>query len=76
MRIGFDVAQTCAQRAGCGWYADSLVRAMVEVAPENGDFLYHQFGRKINEDTTPGTFLKQSFWLAVGSMEPRPRKLM
>lgn len=75
MRIGFDVAQTCAQRAGCAWYADSLVRAMVEVAPENEYYLYHQFGRWINEDTTPGTFLKHPsvrmpFW-DVGSDNAR-----
>jgi len=75
MRIGFDVAQTCAQRAGCAWYADSLVRAMVEVAPENEYYLYHQFGRWINEDTTPGTFLKHPsvrmpFW-DVGSENAR-----
>lgn len=58
MRIGFDVSQTCAERAGCAWYADSLVRAMVEVAPENEYFLYHQFGNWINEDTSTGTFLE------------------
>jgi len=58
MRIGFDVAQTCAQRAGCAWYADSLVRAMVEVAPENQYILYHQFGNWINEETGAGTFIE------------------
>ena len=58
MRIGFDVSQTCTERAGCAWYADSLVRAMVEVAPENEYFLYHQFGNWINDDTSRGTFLE------------------
>jgi len=58
VRIGFDVAQTCAQRAGCAWYADSLVRAMVKVAPENEYLLYHQFGRWINADTERGTVLQ------------------
>lgn len=57
MRIGFDVAQTCTQRAGCGWYADSLIRALVEVAPENDYFLYHQFGDWINDDVCGGTVL-------------------
>src|SRR5260370_27471906 len=58
MRIGFDVAQTCGQRAGCAWYADSLARALVEVAPENRYFLYHQFGNWINEDTSAGTYIE------------------
>ena len=55
MRIGFDVSQTCVARAGCAWYADSLVRAMVEVAPEHSYWLYHQFGNWINESTVKGT---------------------
>jgi glycosyltransferase involved in cell wall biosynthesis len=67
VRIGFDVAQTCAQRAGCAWYADSLARAMVKLAPDNEYFLYHQFGRWINDDTAAGTFVqhpsvKMPFW--------------
>lgn len=58
MKIGLDVAQTCQERAGCAWYADSLARAMVAVAPENNYTLYHQFGRLINADTTTGTYIK------------------
>jgi glycosyltransferase involved in cell wall biosynthesis len=55
LRIGFDVAQTCRERAGCGWYADSLAHALVEAEPAHEYFLYHHFGRWFNEDTTPGT---------------------
>ncbi|HEX8077022.1 MAG TPA: glycosyltransferase family 1 protein [Chthoniobacterales bacterium] len=58
MRIGFDVSQTCGERAGCAWYADSLARALVEVAPEHEYFLYHQFGRWINETTAKGTIIQ------------------
>lgn len=57
MKIGFDVAQTCAEKAGCGWYADSLIRAMVALAPEHHYYLYHQFGRWINESTDHGTHI-------------------
>lgn len=57
LRIGFDVAQTCQERAGCGWYAHSLIQAMARVAPEHDYFLYHQFGQWINPDTGPGTHL-------------------
>lgn len=55
MKIGFDVAQTCSERAGCAWYADSLIRAMVARAPDHYYFLYHQFGDWINSDTETGT---------------------
>jgi glycosyltransferase involved in cell wall biosynthesis len=55
VKIGFDVAQTCEQRAGCAWYADSLVRAMAAAAPEHHFFLYHQFGTLINPSTETGT---------------------
>jgi glycosyltransferase involved in cell wall biosynthesis len=58
MKIGFDVAQTCQERAGCAWYADSLARAMVVVAPENEYILYHQFGRLINAETSTGTYIE------------------
>src|ERR1700748_3410559 len=58
VRIGFDVAQTCHDRAGCGWVADLLVREMVRVAPEYEFFLYHQFGRWINQDASKGTHLE------------------
>jgi glycosyltransferase involved in cell wall biosynthesis len=58
MRIGFDVAQTCRERTGCAWYADSLARAMVEVAPANNYILYHQFGRLINGETRKGSYIE------------------
>jgi glycosyltransferase involved in cell wall biosynthesis len=75
MRIGFDVAQTCIQRVGCAWYADSLARALIEVAPENEYVLYHQFGRWINDDTSRGTFIEHPsvqmpFW-GVGPEKSR-----
>ena len=88
MRIGFDVAQTCAQRAGCAWYADSLLRAMVEVAPENQYLVYHQFGNWINGETAKGTSIKhpsvrmpfwgmkpdtaRQMWRQIGISEPLP----
>ena len=55
LRIGFDVAQTCQERAGCGWYADSLAHALVAAEPDNEYFFYHHFGRWINPDTGKGT---------------------
>lgn len=55
MRIGFDVAQTCVERAGCGWYADALSRALVALAPENEYHLYHRFGDWIHTNPKTGT---------------------
>ncbi|MBI3885498.1 MAG: glycosyltransferase family 4 protein [Opitutae bacterium] len=57
MKIGFDVAQTCSERAGCAWYADSLVRELVVRAPGHQFFLYHQFGDWINSATEQGTHI-------------------
>ena len=55
LRIGFDVAQTCQERAGCGWQADSLARALVAAEPENDYILYHHFDGWCNERTDDGT---------------------
>jgi glycosyltransferase involved in cell wall biosynthesis len=62
MKIGLDVAQTAAERAGCAWYADALARAMVDVGrPEGHEFvLYHQFGDWINGEPGHGTYLTGS----------------
>ena len=59
MRIGFDVAQTCAPKAGCGWVADLLAKALVDRAPEDEIYLYHHFGHWLNPDTSKGTHLLQ-----------------
>jgi glycosyltransferase involved in cell wall biosynthesis len=58
IKIGFDVAQTCQNRAGCGWVADLLVRELVKLAPRDKFFLYHQFGNWTNWDTTRGTHIE------------------
>jgi glycosyltransferase involved in cell wall biosynthesis len=60
MRIGFDVAQTCSPKAGCGWVADLLARALAEEAPKDEIYLYHHFGTWLNEDTSKGTHLSQA----------------
>jgi glycosyltransferase involved in cell wall biosynthesis len=58
IRIGFDVAQTCQDRAGCGWVADLLVKHLVKMAPCHQFWLYHQFSNWINQETTKGTHLE------------------
>jgi glycosyltransferase involved in cell wall biosynthesis len=44
VRIGFDVSQTGAGKAGCGFFADSLVQALAAVDAENEYVLYPAFG--------------------------------
>lgn len=44
VRIGFDVSQTGAGKAGCGFFADSLVQALAAVDPTNEYVLYPTFG--------------------------------
>jgi glycosyltransferase involved in cell wall biosynthesis len=60
VKIGFDVAQTCVDKAGCGWVADLLIKALVDLAPEVEFYLYHQFGTWINDDVTSGTHLARA----------------
>ena len=62
MKIGLDVAQTCAERAGCAWHADALSRAIItEGLPRGHTFeLYHHFGDWINADTARGTTVEDS----------------
>ena len=58
MRIGLDVAQTCAERAGCAWVADALAKALVRSCPDDRFFLYHHFGAWLNHSTKQGTDLR------------------
>ena len=44
MHIGFDISQTGSQKAGCGYYADALIKAMMAVAPQNRYSLFPSFG--------------------------------
>ena len=44
MKIGFDVSQTGAGKAGCGFYADALARSLLDLAPECDFHFYPSFG--------------------------------
>ena len=44
MKIGFDVSQTGKSKAGCGYFADSLIRHLAEIDSENNYILYPTFG--------------------------------
>ncbi|MEM8567466.1 MAG: glycosyltransferase family 1 protein [Bacteroidota bacterium] len=44
MKIGFDVSQTGNSKAGCGFYADTLVRHLIPQYSTDHFFLYPTFG--------------------------------
>ncbi len=44
MKIGFDVSQTGRSKAGCGFYADGLIRALAAAEDGNEYTLYPAFG--------------------------------
>ena len=44
MKIGFDVSQTGAGKAGCGYYADGLIRALEGLESGHSVLLYPAFG--------------------------------
>ncbi len=44
LHVGFDISQTGRAKAGCGYYADALARALLELAPEHRYSLYPSFG--------------------------------
>ena len=44
MRIGFDISQTGSHKAGCGYFADSLICALADLDSENEYILYPHFG--------------------------------
>jgi glycosyltransferase involved in cell wall biosynthesis len=44
MKIGFDVSQTGAGKAGCGYYAQGLIKALEALGSRNEYLLYPAFG--------------------------------
>ena len=44
MHIAFDISQTGTGKAGCGYFADAMIKAMFELAPENRYTILPSFG--------------------------------
>jgi glycosyltransferase involved in cell wall biosynthesis len=44
MHIGFDISQTGAGKAGCGYFSHAMIQAMLELAPEHCYSLFPSFG--------------------------------
>jgi glycosyltransferase involved in cell wall biosynthesis len=60
MRIGFDVSQTGRLKGGCGHFAESLIRSLVEVAPANEYLLYPTLGHLYFDPEWPITTVELS----------------
>lgn len=44
MHIGFDISQTGASKAGCGYFAHAMIQSMLELAPGHRYDLFPSFG--------------------------------
>lgn len=44
MHIGFDISQTGASKAGCGYFAHALARSLVDIGPQHRYSLFPSFG--------------------------------
>ena len=44
MKIGFDISQTGKGKAGCGYYADAMIRSLTRIAPNDLFVLFTSFG--------------------------------
>ena len=77
MKIGFDISQTGTQKAGCGYFADSLIRHLAEIDLENNYILYPTFGDSFwDPDWPSGTcrIRQQNFRYGNGHKNLRGRQ--
>ena len=55
MKIGFDISQTGSNKAGCGYFADSLIQTLIRRYRENEYILYPHFGTSFWDPKGEGT---------------------
>jgi glycosyltransferase involved in cell wall biosynthesis len=58
MKIGYDISQTGNNKAGCGYFADSLIQALTEMDRQNEYILYPHFGTSFWDPKGRHTTLK------------------
>jgi glycosyltransferase involved in cell wall biosynthesis len=56
--VGFDISQTGERKAGCGYFADGLIRALAKVDPSTGYLLYPTFGDAVWDPHWPTTTVR------------------
>jgi glycosyltransferase involved in cell wall biosynthesis len=44
MHISYDISQTGSAKAGCGYFSDAMIKAMMAIAPQNRYSLHPSFG--------------------------------
>ena len=66
MIVGFDVSQTGERKAGCGYFADGLIRELVRVDPSTRYLLYPTFGDGVWDPKWPSS--------TVGLRQPNVRR--
>ena len=44
LNVGFDISQTGANKAGCGYFADAMISGMLRLTPQNSYLLLRNFG--------------------------------
>lgn len=60
MKIGFDVSQTGHEKAGCGYFAEYLIRSLAKIDSLNSYLLYPTFGNFYwNKHYTQTVYVKQ-----------------
>ena len=55
MHIGFDISQTGAGKAGCGYFSHSEIKAMLATAPQHHYSLYPSFGGFFFDGSMPSS---------------------
>lgn len=58
MKIGFDISQTDNRKAGCGYFADSLIKSLAGLDRQNEYILYPHFGSSFWNPEAERTTLK------------------
>ncbi|MBV9354377.1 MAG: glycosyltransferase family 1 protein, partial [Chloroflexi bacterium] len=58
MIVGFDVSQTGEAKAGCGYFADSLMRSLAAIDHDNQYLLYPTFGTGVWDAHWPRSTLR------------------
>ncbi len=58
MIVGFDVSQTGEAKAGCGYFADSLMRSLAAIDHDTQYLLYPTFGTGVWDAHWPGSTLQ------------------
>ncbi len=51
MRIAYDITQTGKDKAGCGYFAYSLIRALAEIDQHNEYWLLNSFGESVGDSS-------------------------